>query len=227
MSLFLYETHLHTKEASACATLDGAEHARKYKKAGYAGIIVTDHFFNGNSCIPQNLPWEERIDRFCLGYEHAREEGDRIGLDVFFGVEMGFNFTEFLVYGIDKAWLKKQPDLLSWTVEEQFRKVHEAGGFIVHAHPYRIRSYIKEVCLFPNYIDAVEIFNAGNGNGEFDKKAEAYAKKLKLPGTAGTDAHGHEKRHSGMAFRHRIENIHEFIDSVKSGHYELLKIQYE
>ena len=57
--LYKYETHLHTKEASACASSTGAEMARAYQAAGYAGIIVTDHFFNGNTAVPANLPWEK------------------------------------------------------------------------------------------------------------------------------------------------------------------------
>ena len=31
---------------------------------GYNGIIVTDHFFNGNTCVPEYLPWKERVDMF-------------------------------------------------------------------------------------------------------------------------------------------------------------------
>ncbi len=226
MGLYLYETHLHTMEASACAQVTGAEHVRCYKDLGYAGIIVTDHFFNGNSCIPKNLPWDERIDQFCKGYENAKKEGDRIGLEVFFGWEFNFYGTEFLIYGLDKEFLKRNPDMASWNVEQQYHKVHEAGGFIVHAHPYRIRPYIKEVRLFPEYIDAVEVINVGNRSEEFDKKAAAYARKLKLPELAGTDAHGYENSHSGIALKHKINNIHELIDSVNDRRYELLKIQY-
>ncbi|HWT27840.1 MAG TPA: PHP domain-containing protein [Mobilitalea sp.] len=223
MALYQYETHLHTKEASACALLTGAEHVRLYKEAGYDGIIVTDHFFNGNSCIPEDLPWEERVELFCKGYENAKEEGDRIGLSVFFGWEANYDGAEFLIYGLDKEWLKQHPDMLSWSIEEQYAKVHEAGGFVVHAHPYRERPYISEVRLFPESIDAVEVVNIGNRNEEFDKKAACYAKKLKLPTMAGTDAHGFENCHSGMAFNHRVEDINDFIEAVKSGKYELIK----
>ena len=46
---YLYETHMHTSEASACAGSTGAQMARAYKEAGYTGIIVTDHFFYGNT----------------------------------------------------------------------------------------------------------------------------------------------------------------------------------
>jgi hypothetical protein len=223
MSLYLYETHLHTKEASACSLLSAAEHVKYYKEAGYAGIIVTDHFFNGNTNIPKDLPWEERVDLFCRGYENAKAEGDRIGLSVFFGWEANFCCTEFLIYGLDKSWLKAHPDMLSWSIEEQYKKVHDDGGYVVHAHPFRIRPYIKEIRLFPEAVDAVEGINVGNRNAEFDNQALNYAKKHKLSVMAGTDAHGHENIHSGVAFKHKIENIGNFIDNIKLGKYELIK----
>ncbi len=69
---YIYETHLHTTAASACARSAGSEYISFYKNLGYDGIItVTDHFFNGNCCVPENLPWEERVDIFCSGYEDA------------------------------------------------------------------------------------------------------------------------------------------------------------
>ena len=94
---FLYETHMHTCQASACGKCTGKEHARFYKEQGYTGIIMTDHFFGGNTAIDRKLPWEERIDLFWRGYEDAKEEGDRIGLDVFFGLEQNFRFDEYLI----------------------------------------------------------------------------------------------------------------------------------
>ena len=43
--MYKYETHLHTKHGSACATISGKGQALEYKHAGYTGIIVTEHFF--------------------------------------------------------------------------------------------------------------------------------------------------------------------------------------
>ena len=37
---YKYETHMHTAEASACATSTGAEMARAHKEAGYTGIFI-------------------------------------------------------------------------------------------------------------------------------------------------------------------------------------------
>jgi histidinol phosphatase-like PHP family hydrolase len=56
----LWETHLHTAEGSACAGTPAAEMARAHHQAGYEGIVVTDHFFNGNTAVPAGLPWKER-----------------------------------------------------------------------------------------------------------------------------------------------------------------------
>ena len=223
MSLFLYETHLHTKQSSACSIYSGAQHVRLYKEAGYSGIVVTENFFNGNSTVPRNLLWEERVDLFCKGYEEAKEEGERLGLSVFFGWEANFRATEFLIYGLDKEWLKNHPQIMDWTVEEQYKQIHAAGGYIIHAHPFRKRPYIEEIRLFPTCVDAVEGINIGNRNNEFDRQACAYAKKHKLPIIAGSDAHGLENYRSGIAFKRKAEDMKDFLDMIKAGKYELIK----
>lgn len=222
MGLYLYETHLHTIEASACSHVTGIEQARMYKKAGYSGIIVTDHFFNGNTAIPHNLSWNKRVDMFCKGYENAKEEGDKIGLSVFFGWESNYMGTEFLIYGLDLEWMKKHPEMLTWSIEEQYHNIHEAGGYVVHAHPFRVRPYIKEIRLFPEFVDAVEVYNVGNRDPEADKKALEYAKKHNLPAFAGTDAHGFERERNSMGFDKPLDSIHEFIENVKSRDYKII-----
>lgn len=222
MGLYLYETHLHTSEASACSIRTGAEQARIYNDAGYTGIIVTDHFFNGNTAIPSNMPWDKRIDMFCKGYENAKEEGDKIGLSVFFGWEANYKGTEFLIYGLDHEWLKNHPEMINWSIEEQYYYIHEAGGFVVHAHPFRKRAYIKEIRLFPDFVDAVEAYNVGNDSSDFDKKAAAYARKHNLPEFAGTDSHGFEQKYNAMGFGKPLNNIEDFISSVKSREYQLI-----
>ena len=103
---FLYETHMHTCQGSACGRATGKEQARVYKEAGFTGIIITDHFFGGNTAVDRSLPWEERVDLFWKGYEDAKEEGDRIGLDVFFGLEQNIHFDEYLIYGLTKEYIR-------------------------------------------------------------------------------------------------------------------------
>ena len=150
---FLYETHLHTCLASACGKSTGKEHARFYKDAGYAGVIMTDHFFGGNTAVDRTLPWEKRIDLFWRGYEDAREEGDRIGLDVFFGLEQNFSGDEYLIYGPTKEYMKAHPEMEHWTRRQQLEEVHKAGGCVIQAHPFRIRGYMDRIRIGTAFCD--------------------------------------------------------------------------
>lgn len=49
--LYRYETHLHCSRCSACATSSSQEMVRAYRKAGYAGFVLTDHFIHGNGVV--------------------------------------------------------------------------------------------------------------------------------------------------------------------------------
>ena len=68
---YIYETHMHTCQASACGRSPGRDYIQKYIDAGYAGIIITDHFYRGNCGVDRGLPWREFVNRFCSGYEDA------------------------------------------------------------------------------------------------------------------------------------------------------------
>jgi hypothetical protein len=222
---YIFETHLHTSEGSACGFASGAEMVKAYKAGGYSGMVVTDHFFNGNSAIPRDLPWEERVRRFCLGYEHALEEAGNDGFQVFFGWEYSYWGTDFLTYGLDKAFLLEHPDILTWNLEQYFNTIHSNGGFIVHAHPFREADYISKIRLFPEHVDAIEVVNAAHVNPEFDRNALAFAEKHSLYQTSGSDAH-HAifLRGGGMAFNSPMNSIQDLIEGIKRpACYQLLK----
>ena len=185
---YLYETHMHTCTASACGRSTGKEHARFYKDAGYTGIIMTDHFFGGNTAVDRSLPWEERIDWFWRGYEDAKEEGEKIGLDVFFGLEQNFAGDEYLIYGLTKEYMKAHPELEHWTRRQQLEEVHRAGGCVIQAHPFRIRGYMDRIRVGTLFCDGIEAANLGN---EAIDDARAYRMGISegLLMTAGSDNH--------------------------------------
>ena len=51
--MFLYETHVHSLTGSACGQCTPQEIVKAYKQAGYAGLILTDHFIKGNTSVPR------------------------------------------------------------------------------------------------------------------------------------------------------------------------------
>ena len=214
---FLYETHMHTCQASACGRATGKEQARVYKDAGYTGIIMTDHFFGGNTAIDRSLPWEERVDLFWRGYEDAKEEGDRIGLDVFFGLEQNYRFDEYLIYGLTKEYMKAHPEMEHWNRHQQLEEVHKAGGCVIQAHPFRIRGYMDRIRLGLQYSDGIEVANAGNDILD-DARAWLYAQEYGLLTTAGSDNHrGTDWPLYGVVLDHRMTDIRDYVKMVLEG----------
>ena len=217
MELYKYETHMHTSEASDCASSSGAEMAEAHKIKGYTGIIVTDHFFNGNTCVPKTLSWRERVELFCKGYENAKKCGDEIGLQVFFGWEYGSEHSDFLTYGPDKNWLIQHPEIMDMHLCDYIKFIKRAGGMVIQAHPFREASYIKMTKFAPEYVDGIEIINASHENPVFNERAEFYAKSYNLPVTAGSDTHSTEFLFGGgVGFDHKLSSVHEYIKLVKA-----------
>ena len=186
--MYLYETHMHTCQGSACGTSTGAEHARFYKQQGYQGIIITDHFFGGNTAAPRTGKWKDRVDHYCSGFEDAWNEGQKVGLDVFFGIEQNFEGDEYRIFGLDKQYLLDHPEIEHWTRKEQYENVHAAGGCVIQAHPFRMRGYLNAIRVCDLYADGIEVANAGNTQPQ-DAYAARYCKERGIYTIAGSDNH--------------------------------------
>lgn len=224
MEMYKYETHAHTAEVSRCATIPAKELVRFYKSMGYAGICITDHFLNGNTTVPRALPWEERVQLYCTGYEKACAEGEKVGLDVFFGWEYSFQGSDFLTYGLDREWLLKHPYLLDLSVNEYCDLARSEGGFIVHAHPFREDHYIDMIRLLPRKVDAVEVINACRKDFE-NRLADEYADNYHLLKTAGSDNHwGKMPGYSGIQLTRRFEDVDDMIHAIKNKETEIFSI---
>ncbi len=188
MPLYRYETHCHTSETSRCSRICGSDVVRYYHRLGYSGVCITDHFFNGNTTVPNDLPWDKRIALFSTGYKNAADEGDRLGMTVCFGWEYTYQGADFLTYGLTEAWLLSHPDLMNWSLNEYLDRARADGAFIVHAHPFREAGYIPMIHLNPGRIDAVEIKNASMTDVVNDR-AGWYAESYGLKQFAGSDMH--------------------------------------
>ena len=219
--MFRYETHVHTCETSACASASGAAQAMFYKSKGFTGIVVTDHFFNGNTSVPHELPWEEKVNRFCLGYEKEKEQGEKIGLDVFFGWEYSYHGADLLTYGLDKQWLLKHPMVMDMDVNSYCDFVREQGGIIVHAHPFREADYIAMIRLFPRKCDDCEIINSCRTDFE-NEMAKHYAESYGLLPFAGSDNHSAaQERLNGVEFDELITSEQHFVNLIKEQKYRI------
>lgn len=222
-----YETHFHTAETSACASASAEKQIKFYKSRGFTGVFVTDHFFNGNTCVPASLPWNERVECFCLGYENAKRVGDELGVDVFFGWEYSYMGADLLTYGLDKQWLLNHPLLLKMDPNSYCDLVASEGGMIVQAHPFREASYIQMIRLFPRKCTGCEIINGCNPD-EANEIAAFYAKHYSLMPTAGSDNHsGEQERLCGIETDEKIQSSAHFIELIKCGKYSIFDTRDE
>ncbi len=221
--MYRYETHLHTALISACSRFLPSEIVEKYVRLKYSGIFVTDHFLNGNTTVPRDLPWVERIERFTEGFERVKKEAaDK--LDVFFGFEYSYKGTDFLVYGLGKDWLRNHPEIMDQTVNEFCRFARAEGGLVLQAHPFREADYIDHIRLFPSVVDGIETINA-NRNERTNRLADNLANEYQLIKTAGSDIHTSTQTHlAGVEFVRKIVSEHDFTEKLKAGEGKLFTV---
>ncbi len=231
---YLYELHCHTKEVSRCGKISAAEMVEHYHKLRFSGICITDHDVEACSAIDKNLPWEQRIELFEKGYLLAKEKGDELGMDVFFGWEYTYQYNlegssgnDFLTYGLGIDWLKEHPEIAHCSLKEYCDAVHKDGGFIVHAHPFREAEYIDMIRLAPRLVDGVEVFNSRRTELE-NKMALIYAENYGLSKWAASDNHvGAQPLYGAIAFSEKPGSIEEICRLVLEGKGELLEIKGE
>ncbi len=218
--MYKYELHLHTAEGSACGKSPAAEMVDFYIKQGYSGVVITDHFYHGNTRPSRDPAWKDYITEYAKGYENAKKAAMGEDFDVFFGVEeKGAGWDEYIVLGLSPEWYAKHEDLREMRGLPFLNTVRAAGGFVIQVHPYRERAYMldKTIWLNPN-VDAIEVRNCGN-LPEFDRNAYEYSKTLDLPITGGSDNHNalvKEPVLSGIELPFRVHTDAELIAAIRN-----------
>lgn len=215
---YLYETHLHTSPVSRCAKSTVREMLEYYKSIGHAGVFITNHFIDGNIGLDDKASYKERLDFYFSDYEEGVRIGKEIGLPVFFGIESSYKGTDFLIYGLDKAWFLAHPEINEVKKTEALTIMREAGALIIQAHPFREACYIDHIRLFPRHIEGVEVYNAQRTDFE-NTLAEQYAKNYGLIPFAGSDNHraGASAFLGGMQTEAPLTDEADFIARVRNG----------
>ena len=215
-NMYKYETHLHTTPVSRCAVATVEETLEFYKKMGYDGVFITNHFIDGNIEIDPETPYEEKIEFYFSDYEKGLKIGEQLGIKVFCGVELSCKGTDFLVYGLDKEWFLDHPEIADMKKSEELAFMMEEGALIIQAHPFREASYIDHIRLFPRKIHGVEIVNASR-NDEENQMAKLFASHYGLIEFAGSDNHSGSRRKklAGVCCEEPVCSVQDFIEKVK------------
>lgn len=187
----LIDIHTHTSIGSHCSILHPEDLISVAKRRGLDAVCITDHDTTRAVHICKQIA--EKYNFLVLG-----------------GMEVRCKEGDVLTFGLPERPLGKI-DVL-----ELIDLVHDVGGVVIAAHPFRTEApslgdKIWEVRGF----DAVEIFN-GNANPYQNELAREAALKLKLPGIGGSDAHSKFMvgKYSTF-FEDQITNEEELIAAIK------------
>ena len=214
--------HFHTKNTSNCANVKAEIAVEEYIKAGYDGIVVTDHLSPSTFMKygRELLSWKKKVDFFLRGYKAAKETANG-RIQVLLGMELRFNKSEGendnLVYGITEEFLYSHPELLHLNSKKFYELCQKNGFLVFQAHPFRVGMKVTN----PKYLDGVEIFNGNPRHNSSNDIAEMWAKKYDLMVTSGSDYHEIEDLGSGgIWFNKEIKDNKTLVE-------ELLKKDYE
>ena len=223
--MYKYETHLHTYPVSKCAKAGVSENLEFYKELGYDGVFITNHFLDGNINADTDLSYAERIEFYFSDYEAAVEISVKTGIKVFCGVEISYKGTDFLIYGLNKAWFLKHPEIMDMKKSEELPFLMENDALVIQAHPFREAGYIDHIRLFPRCVHGVEVINACRTD-EQNEIARLYAKHYELVEFAGTDNHqGREQTNlTGMCCDKPIIDEKDFVMRVKNREMKIFSV---
>ena len=220
---YRYELHAHTKNTSLCAQIDAEELIKKYKEAGYAGIVITDHYSPMTFTPGEFFSKKKAVDHFLQGYRKAKEF-ETEDFSVMLGVELRFYATvnDYLIYGVTEEMLYELPFLLPIYIKKASKMFRERGCIFLQAHPFR--QFIRRAN--PKHLDGVEVFN-GKATKEANDASENWANETGVQiKTSGSDCH----RETGVGFggiitEEPIKSNEDLLRILKSGNYKLIKKQ--
>ncbi|MGE5529872.1 MAG: PHP domain-containing protein [Patescibacteria group bacterium] len=184
---YLLDPHVHTAEVSACGRIGGRRLAELYRKAGYDGIVVTDHYTPEFFKELGSCGWPRKIERFFAGYREAKRRGGEIGLDVLPGLELRLegSWEDYLVYGADERSLAGAPDLTGLGPEGLHGFCAAHGLLVYQAHPFRPGMRTAD----PRCLDGVEVHNGNPRHESRNELALAFARRHGLRMLSGSDCH--------------------------------------
>ncbi len=159
------DLHVHCMERSPCSVSSELALIQSATSAGLDAIAFTDH-----DCLVPAAHLEElnrQFSPFCI----------------FGGIEITLLEEHILVFGVQDRALERR----GWNYEDLWRFVHERGGYMVLAHPFRFQGYIgAPIDRFPP--DGIEVHSL-NTAPRHENRIRSIAGELGVRLLSDSDAH--------------------------------------
>ncbi len=202
-----FDLHIHTRRYSGCSFIQYEDLIGQAGAAGLSGIALTEH----------GMRWPD--DEF----ERLRGQAEESGLVLINGQEIhardgrGRSEGEYLIFGLRRSVTETR------SAVELVQTVHDEGGIIVAAHPYKLsrggrsRYYGAGDLICRLNLDGIELCHPDHSEQAMKKVRDALD-KLKIPGTGGSDAHKILNIGSYVTiFENPVRNEEEFLCEIRAG----------
>ena len=212
------ELHAHSNPCSGCSRLSVPNLMSALKREKFDAVVLTNHFFYDHGAYREA---HDPIETYMMDYYKCREIGEREGIVVLLGAEYRFleSQNDYLVYGIDKEFLKNTYHRSDLTLESFYKEFHSDDILIIEAHPFRDTSGCFPAN--PKFLDGVEIMNMHPLKTIGNSVAAKFARDCNIPiVTIGTDLHWDE--HAGIcATRTKVlpKTEKDLVKLLRSGDY--------
>lgn len=180
-----FDLHCHTKEGSVDSKVSVGDYVKYFKAIGFDGFMIADH----NSY------------RGCKAWDEIKDNPEFDGITVIRGMEYDTKDAgHILVIMPDDVYLRILK-IRGMRCKRLIAIVHALGGVLGPAHPFGVASssmmgFKKMKPYLLKHVDFVEVFNTCE-QPLSNQLAGELAKRYRLPGIAGSDAHVEE--YIGMA----------------------------
>lgn len=186
------DLHMHEKNYSLDSHLSLEEMVTIAKKRGLDAICITDHDSMGLK-------------------EYAKEYSEKTGFPIYVGIEFYSLQGDILAFGIEDYPKKRV------SAQEFIDLVHEQGGVVISAHPFRHnRRGLEDSLDVLKGVDAIEILN-GSTMPDAAMMAVRYAKKYGFSITGGSDCHYPDK--VGICatyFPNDVKTMDDLVSAIKN-----------
>lgn len=218
--MYKYELHCHTGTISLCGKVDPRRIVDLYEKAGYSGIVLTDHFSPMTFMNPYIVCPQKKMDWWLSAYRDLKEYcGD--DFTILLGMELRHYGTpnDYLIYGATEELFLSQGNLLAVGEKKMYEIFHEAGCLVFQAHP--CRGYVHR--CNPDYIDGVEIYN-GYTSRERNLRAEKWAHDTNKLISSGSDFHDEKDvARGGIITDEKISSNDDLLRVLKTQNFSIIE----
>lgn len=209
----IFDLHVHTRRYSGCSFIQYEEIIDQAVSARLDGLALTEH----------GMRWPDEQ------FENLRLAASARGIVLINGQEIhardarGRSEGEYLIFGVNRSMTKEK------TASELVEVVHDEGGIIIAAHPYKLsrggrsRYYGAGDLIYKLKLDGIELFHPDHSETAMSKVRKAM-EQMKIPGTGGSDAHKILNIGSYVTiFENPVLNEKDFLKEIRAGRFRAEK----